>query len=64
MGIVLMQTVCASPFSTRVEKAFSTILNYSDTKSMGSGARTYEKLMKNEHWNFQEIIAWKTSLVW
>ena len=24
---------------------------------MGSSARKYEKLMKNEHWNFRKIIA-------
>ena len=28
------------------------------TNSMGSGARKYEKLMKNGHWNFRKIIAY------
>ncbi len=29
------------------------------TNSMGGSARKYEKLMKNGHWNFRKIIAWK-----
>ncbi len=33
------------------------------TNSMRSSARKYEKPVKNGHWNFRKIIAWKTSLV-
>ena len=31
---------------------------------MASDAKKFEKLMKNQLWNFRKIIAFKTSLVW
>ncbi len=34
-----------------------------NTNSMGGRVRKFEKLIENGHWNFQTIIALKTSLV-
>ena len=42
----------------------TTVEGSTNTKSIGSGAKKYENLMKNEHWNFGKIMAWKASLVW